>query len=392
MLLLSLLSYADRSVLAILSPTILTDLHMTATQYGYAVMAFSWCYMVANPVWGHWIDRKGVWVTILFAVVVWSLASGAHALMLGVVGMCFARGVLGFGEGATFPAGLATVVETLPVEKRSFGLGLAYSGGSLGAALAPLLITPIALRWGWRATFLLTAAMGLIWVVLWISLRASGMYRAHGPVIRKEKAVGLWNRNLLATASVYGLGAAPLAFGLYAAPLYLSRVLHVSQASLGHLLWIPPAGWETGYLVWGRIADKRKSAARGAPVALFTVFCVVGFLIALTPMAARTTHPVIATMAIFYVQMFVAGGFVVLSLSDGMSAQRKENTGFLAGIAISVWAGITGVLTPVLGHFFDHGQYARSFWVVACLPVLGVALWKLLRTNDVPQVDILRRN
>ena len=114
MLLLSLLSYADRSVLAILSPTILSDLHMSATQYGYAVSAFSICYMVANPVWGYFIDRKGVWVTILVAVILWSMASGAHALMYGLMGMCLARGVLGFGEGATFPAGLATVAETMP--------------------------------------------------------------------------------------------------------------------------------------------------------------------------------------------------------------------------------------------------------------------------------------
>ena len=56
MLLLSLLSYADRSVLAILSPTILADLHLTATQYGYAVSVFSVCYMVSNPVWGV-LDR-----------------------------------------------------------------------------------------------------------------------------------------------------------------------------------------------------------------------------------------------------------------------------------------------------------------------------------------------
>jgi ACS family hexuronate transporter-like MFS transporter len=175
MLLLSALSYADRSVLAILSPTILTDLHMSATQYGYAVAAFSYCYMLANPVWGYWIDRKGVWGTILIAVILWSLASGAHAWMYGVGAMCVARGVLGFGEGATFPAGLATVARTMPVEKRSFALGLAYSGGSLGAVLAPLLITPLALRYGWRSTFLLTAALGLVWVLLWAGLRWSGL-------------------------------------------------------------------------------------------------------------------------------------------------------------------------------------------------------------------------
>ena len=385
MLLLSLLSYADRSVLAILSPTILADLHMSATQYGYAVAAFSYCYMLANPVWGYWIDRRGLWVTILAAVVLWSLASGSHALMVGLVSLCVARGVLGFGEGATFPAGLATVAETLPPERRSFGLGLAYSGGSLGAALTPLLITPVAMRYGWRSTFLLTALLGLLWVLLWIWLRWSGVYRPHVPVAASASVttgVRRWNRNLIATAAVYGLGAAPLAFGLYAAPLYLSRVLHVGQASLGHLLWIPPAGWEAGYLFWGRVADRRRARGAGRPGGLFAAFCVGGFVITLAPLAAAGPRPILATMVLFFVEMFLAGGFVVLSLSDGMSAQRKENSGFLAGFAISSWAGVTGLLTPVLGHFFDHKEYARGFWLVATLPVIGTLLWKLLRRPE----------
>ena len=401
MLLLSLLSYADRSVLAILSPTILADLHMSATQYGWAIAAFSYCYMLANPIWGFAIDRKGVWVTILVAVVLWSLASGAHAFMYGVGAMCVCRGVLGFGEGATFPAGLATVAETMPVEKRSFALGLSYSGGSLGAMLAPLAITPIAVRYGWRATFVLTSVLGLCWVVLWVVMRRFGLYRAahtvspaelpqvvedgngtaepvalHEPVTVERSR---WNRDLFGTVAMYGLGAAPLAFGLYAAPLYLNRVLNVSQTSLGHLLWIPPAGWETGYLVWGWISDKRTARHAGKPTALFTTFALAGFLIVLAPFAARSAHPVAMTMLLFYVQMFLAGGVVVLSLSDGMSVQRKENAGFLAGFAISSWAAITGALTPVLGKLFDAKLYEVSFWLVACLPVAGVALWWMLR-------------
>ena len=381
MLLLSLLSYADRSVLAILSPTILSDLHMTATQYGYAVSAFSYCYMIANPVWGYWIDRKGVWVTILVAVALWSVASGAHAFMMGLAGMCLARGVLGFGEGATFPAGLATVAETMPEDKRSFGLGLAYSGGSLGAALAPLLIVPIALHYGWRATFALTAAMGVVWLLLWMALRSTGLYQAQTPRSAAKRPSASWNRNLFATAAVYGLGAAPLAFGLYAAPLYLSRVLHVGQAQLGHLLWIPPAGWETGYLFWGWMSDRRQSRRAGQPNTLFAAFAVAGFLIVLEPLAIASAHPVLLTMLLFYAEMFIAGGFVVLSLADGMNAQRKEHSGFLAGFAISCWAGVSGLVTPLLGRFFDHGEFTRGLWLVASLPVLGVVLWRGLRSR-----------
>jgi ACS family hexuronate transporter-like MFS transporter len=387
-----LLSYMDRSVLAILSPTILHDLHLSVTQYGYAVSVFSLCYMLANPIWGYWIDRRGLWVSVLVAVSVWSLASGSHALMLGLGGMCLARGLLGFGEGATFPAGLATITATLPLERRSFGLGLAYSGGSLGAALAPLLITPIAIHYGWRSTFLLTGLFGLLWIALWFTLRATGTFHSRTPSVPTQPLLpNRWNRNLLATAALYGLGAAPLAYGLYAAPLYLSRVLHVSQISLGHLLWIPPAGWEAGYLFWGRVADRRTARSRNGstpastthstPVYFFLAFCIAGLLITFTPLAAASPYPIAATMLIFFLQMFIAGGFVVLTLSDGMDAQPYQNSGFLAGVAISSWALVTGILIPFLGHLFDRGQYSHANWLVAALPIVGTALWQILRTQ-----------
>ena len=410
MLLLSFISYVDRSVLSILSPTILHELHLSATQYGFAISAFSICYMLANPVWGWAMDRMGLFVTVLVAVVLWSVASGAHALMTGLIGMCVFRGLLGFGEGATFPAGLKTVAETLPVEKRSFGLGLAYSGGSLGAALTPLLITPLALRFGWRSAFLITALIGGSWVVLWLWLRHSGLYRSHadtrtaaaGMEVAKtgsmqrlyeefdldNKAVfasdermqkqTVWNRDLFASAAAYGLGALPLAFGLYAAPLYLSRVLHQSQASLGHLLWIPPAGWEAGYLIWGRISDRRRLVQAGRPMGIFVLLCASGFLICAVPYLQALPYALIFTMLLFFIAMFIAGGFVVLTLAHGMAMQRERNTGFLAGFCVGAWSLATAFLMPIIGHMFDGGRYTLSFWTVAMFPVLGTLLWWVL--------------
>ena len=386
MLLLGFLSYVDRSVLAILSPTILASLHLSATQYGYAILVFSLCYMLSNPIWGLLMDRAGLWLTTLAAVLIWSIASGSHGLILGFVSLCIARGVLGFGEGATFPASLKTVTETLPVSKRSFGLGVAYSGGSLGAALTPLLITPIAIRYGWRYAFALTALFGLAWIILWLFLRASGWYTTSAAIQPEKESVNSqpssqprWSRNLFAVICAYGLGAAPLAFGLYAAPLYLTRVLHLSQTTLGHLLWLPPAGWEAGYLFFGHIADRRRRRQpERRPGPLFVLFSIAGFLITLAPAAARSPYPVAATMLLFFLQMFIAGGFVVFSLSDGMATLPVQHSAFLAGICISAWALATGILMPILGHFFDQGRYTFTFWIVAFLPPLGTLLWKIL--------------
>jgi predicted MFS family arabinose efflux permease len=195
-----------------------------------------------------------------------------------------------------------------------------------------------------------------------------------------------WSRNLFAAACAYGLGAAPLAFGLYAAPLYLTLVLHLNQTSLGHLLWLPPAGWEAGYLFFGRLADRRrrKDGVTGAdrrPTSIFVLLCVAGFLITLTPSAVQSSVPVAITMLLFFLQMFVAGGFVVFALSDGMAMLPKQHSAFLAGICISAWALATGLLMPLLGYLFDHARYGLTFWLVACLPPVGTMLWRTLSAD-----------
>jgi MFS family permease len=392
MLLLSLISYMDRSVLAILSPTILRDLHMTVTQYGDAIAVFSICYMIANTLWGLWIDRHGLFVSAIVAVSVWSVAAGAHAfighwILPGLIGMCVARGVLGFGEGATFPAGLKTVTETLPVEKRAFGLGLAYSGGSLGAALTPLLITPLAAKFGWRAAFLVTASAGGVWLLLWVWMHRAGFYRVDSEAAAASRRHGfswsLLNAPLFGTAAVYGLGAAPLIFGLYAAPLYLTRVLHESQSTLGHLLWIPPAGWEAGYLFWGRVVDRRAFRLRSGqalpgsarPSALFAWLAAGGVLMLAIPTVAALPHALLLTMALFFAAMFVAGGFVVLALADGMTRQPASSAAFVSGFCISCWALVTAGVMKVIGPMFDAQQYGASFVFISCIPPVGVLAW-----------------
>jgi MFS transporter, ACS family, hexuronate transporter len=404
MLLLSFISLVDRSILGILSPVILRELHLSAGQYGTAILAFSICYMLANPVWGLLMDRVGLFVATGFAVALWSLASGAHALLSGFLGLCVVRGLLGFGEGAAFPAGLKTVTETLPPERRSFGLGLAYSGGSLGALLTPIVVVPLALHWGWRSTFVLSAVVGFAWIAGWVYLRATGLYRssafASAPIkqtARSAPARPKWNRDLFATAAIYGLGAAPLAFGLYSAPLYLTRILHLPQAALGHLLWIPPAGWEAGYLFWGWIADRRRKKALASgnravsPLGLFALFAAGSTMLCLIPYAVQFPHAVLITMTIFFLVMFLSGGYVVIALAHGATTQAAENTGFLAGFSISGWSLTTGVLMAVVGRMFDRAQYTATFWLVSVLPIAGVLLWRLLR-DPVPDTLVRSEN
>src|SRR6266850_1013126 len=167
MLLVSLISYIDRNTLALLAPTIMRETHLSAEQYGFIVAAFSVAYMVSNPLWGALIDRLGLRLGMTAAVAFWTLASMSHAFAGGFWSFAIARTALGLGEGATFPGGLRTVMQTLRPTEQARGIAVSYSGGSLGAIVTPIIVTPIFLKWGWRPAFLFTGAIGLAWLALW---------------------------------------------------------------------------------------------------------------------------------------------------------------------------------------------------------------------------------
>src|ERR1039457_6234223 len=139
----SLISYIDRNTLALLAPAILRETGLSGEQYGFIISAFSIAYMLSNPLWGRILDRAGLRRGMTAAVACWTGASMAHVFASGFWSFAAARAALGFGEGATFPGGLRTVVETLPPDHRGRGLAVAFSGGSLGALITPLVVTPL---------------------------------------------------------------------------------------------------------------------------------------------------------------------------------------------------------------------------------------------------------
>lgn len=377
MLLVSLISYVDRNTLALLAPTILEETHLTAHQYGLVISAFSVAYMVGNPLWGRALDVWGVRWGMALAVSVWTLASASHALASSVGGFALARAVLGLGEGATFPGGLRVAVQTLPPSKRSRGIAVAYSGGSLGAVVTPLLITPIALGWGWRAAFLFTGLIGLAWLALWAFVSRRPDIRAHPRAVSKTEGGArmrasdprVWGFGLL-----YAAGALPIAFVIYGSALYLSRVLGASQALIGKLLWIPPLGWEAGYFFWGWLADR--GAARGGRAALLERLLAAAAVLALPLAAVPWTGRLWPAMAGFFLAMFSAAGFIILSIAHATDLYSSRYAGLISGIGSAAWSGTVAVMMPVFGRLFDLGRYATAFAIAAALPPAGYLVWR----------------
>jgi ACS family hexuronate transporter-like MFS transporter len=167
LLLASTINYIDRQVLGILAPELQRVIGWSEVQYGYIVTAFQGAYALGMLAAGRVLDVVGVRHGFALALVLWSLAAMAHALARTPFGFGVARFALGLGESANFPASIKTVAEWFPKKERAFATGIFNAGTNVGALIAPLIVPPIALTWGWRWAFVVTGAIGFGWLVFW---------------------------------------------------------------------------------------------------------------------------------------------------------------------------------------------------------------------------------
>ena len=166
----TVLNYLDRQALSVAAPTICKALNFTETDYAHIVMAFLLAYMIMQPLTGWLVDRIGVRIGFVAAVVLWSLACMGHALAQGVRSFILFRFLLGAAEAANYPAGIRAVGQWFPASERSGATGIFAAGGSLGAIIAPPAIALLLIQFGWQAVFVVTGAVSLLWLIPWLWL------------------------------------------------------------------------------------------------------------------------------------------------------------------------------------------------------------------------------
>lgn len=161
------INYIDRQVIGILAPVLEKEIGWSELEYGYIVTAFTGAYALGLLIFGHLIDRFGTKIGYAVSLTGWSIAAMAHALVKTVFGFAGARFSLGLFEAGNFPAAIKTVAEWFPKKERAFATGIFNSGSNVGAVIAPLVVPWLTLTWGWQEAFIVTGAIGLLWLILW---------------------------------------------------------------------------------------------------------------------------------------------------------------------------------------------------------------------------------
>ncbi|MDZ7262994.1 MAG: MFS transporter [candidate division KSB1 bacterium] len=162
------INYLDRQVISLLKDDYLEKIfHWTESDYANIVIAFQLAYAIGMLGMGWFIDRIGTKLGYAISLAVWSLAAIGHALARSTVGFMAARGILGLSEAGNFPAAVKTVAEWFPKKERALATGIFNSGTNIGAIVAPLTVPLIAMHLGWQWAFILTGAIGLLWLGFW---------------------------------------------------------------------------------------------------------------------------------------------------------------------------------------------------------------------------------
>ena len=158
------INYMDRQLLSLLKPIPDNELHWTNAQFGWINSLFKGAYALSYLAFGWFIDKYGTKIGYVVSITAWSLAAAAHALVTTIGGFGVARIALGVGEGGNFPAAIKVVAQWFPRKERTFATTLFNSGGNVGALLAPAIIPPIALAFGWHGAFIIAGLAGFVWL------------------------------------------------------------------------------------------------------------------------------------------------------------------------------------------------------------------------------------
>jgi len=394
----AVINYLTRSTLAVAAPTLLTDLHISTKEYSYITAAFQGAIML-QPLCGYVLDVIGLKFGFAMFATLWSLISMAHGMATNWQMLAFLRGLLGMAEGSANPAGMKAVSIWFPARERGMAGGIYNIGASFGSMLAPPLVVWAILHYNWQSAFVITGALGLVWVALWLWLYdAPTRHRLLSPQEAQHIAAGQEQHlegegrpsilSILKMRNFWGIALprflADPAWGTLSfwVPLYLTTVRHFDLAQIAMFAWLPFLAADLGCMFGPmvvlflqkrgvRLINARRGAfTLGACMMMGVAF--VGFVD--SPYAA---------IALLSLAGFAHQTLSVTVITMSSDLFRRNEVATVAGMCGTF--GNFGLLlfSLLIGGLMAHVGYTPFFISLAVLDLVAAALlWTLVREKS----------
>jgi MFS family permease len=161
------ITYLDRVNVSTAAVGFARDFSFNNTEIGLVFSAFAYPYLIFQIIGGWISDRFGARRTLIVCGCIWAGATVLTGMAGGLTSMLLARILLGFGEGATFPAATSAMSRWVPMGQRGRAQGITHAAARIGNAVAPAAIVAVMAVYGWRQSFYACAALSFLWVAMW---------------------------------------------------------------------------------------------------------------------------------------------------------------------------------------------------------------------------------
>lgn len=403
----SAIAYLDRVNISIAGPSIAKEFHLDNVHLGWVFSAFVLGYAFFQAPGGTLADRFGPRKILGLGVIWWGLFTVSVTILSPGMGngMLFAllasRFLLGMGEAVVYPASNCIVASWIPSSERGIANGFIFTGVGVGSAIASPLIAYLMQHAGWRASFWVSALLGVIaggiWYAIardtpkqhpWISQRemnfiAEGLPKAQAAP--GDTAKLSWS-TILRDVSVWAVTVSYFAYG-YAAYIfftwffiYLSSVRKLNIRESSFYTMLPFLAMAIGSLCGGWISDRLtkrfgKRVGRCFLAAAAIALCAIFIGLSTQVQSAQLASIVLAGGA----------GALYLSQSSFWSTSAdigKKSAGSVSGfmnMGGQFGGALTASLTPAIAN---HLGWNASFLVAAGVCVCGALAWFMVRPEE----------
>ena len=401
----SAISYLDRVNISIAARFMQQEFHISDLQLGPVFSAFLVGYALFQAPAGRLADRFGPRLILMLGTLWWgvftALTAMVSASMAGLLLVLLAvRFSLGAGEAVLFPASNRLVANWIPSRERGLANGIIFAGVGAGAGVTPPLVGYIVLHYGWRASFWISAvigiAAGVVWYWLardrpedhpWVAPGEITLIEQGLPELPAELEIGKplpW-RTIFGSKDVLAIAFSYFTYG-YAAWIffawffiYLSKVRGLDLKSSFYYSMLPFIAMAVGSTVGGRVSDiltRRYGNRIGrcgvavAGIALAAIFIASGTQVESARLAS----------------IVLAGGAGALYLSQSsfwsvtadMGGRSAGSVSGVMNMGGQIGGIVTASLTPLIARQFS---WTASFLVAAALCAAGSLAWLAVDPN-----------
>lgn len=408
--LISVLMYVDRACIGAAKSSISEEFELSNIQWAWIMAAFTLGYaLLQNPA-GRMSDRKGARLVLTSIISIWSVLTALTGAAWNFVSMVFIRFLFGAGEAGAFPTLSKVVYKWFPLKERGIIQGINFSGSRIGGAVAYPIVVALILALGWRGSFFIFGAAGILFSIAW------WFYFRNSPeesklvsedekkyiMATRQKDEGIKSENLTFVQTLKSKNMLLAMFQYVGSNFtfyftltwmfpYLKEALGSSGMAAGFWAMAPLIGGAIGNWISGIIVDfiyrsNNLRRSRRLPAIIGFVLAAAGVIL-MTQATTDLTKVLFLTLAIFGADMTLSPSWA-FCIDIG-----KENAGAVSGTMNM--AGNLGAFTSILtfGYLTDglinsgvDPKLALAgndlfFYICAGLSILSIGAWLLMDPN-----------